>query len=126
MDNRVGHVRDEPVIKAPGERGTRQMLHHPIIPDIGQPAALQSSRDHQLLVVEGDRPANLDVDLLATFSNCQLYIAPLQKRYLMRMTKALKVGLVWSNTYRSYSYMMPVGGTKRSGVGRDALESRTR
>lgn len=37
----------------------------------------------------------------------------------MRMTKALKVGTVWVNLYRSYSYMVPFGGTKRSGLGRE-------
>jgi aldehyde dehydrogenase (NAD+) len=36
-----------------------------------------------------------------------------------RMTKALKVGTVWVNTYRTYSYMVPLGGTKRSGFGRE-------
>lgn len=37
----------------------------------------------------------------------------------MRMTKALDVGTVWVNTYRSYSFMMPFGGTKMSGLGRE-------
>jgi acyl-CoA reductase-like NAD-dependent aldehyde dehydrogenase len=37
----------------------------------------------------------------------------------LRMTKALKVGTVWVNTYRTYSYMVPFGGTKRSGLGRE-------
>ncbi len=37
----------------------------------------------------------------------------------MRMTKALKVGTVWVNTYRAYSYMMPFGGMKKSGLGRE-------
>jgi aldehyde dehydrogenase (NAD+) len=37
----------------------------------------------------------------------------------LRMTKALKVGTVWINTYRTYSYMVPFGGTKRSGLGRE-------
>ncbi|MER6979028.1 aldehyde dehydrogenase [Streptomyces carpinensis] len=37
----------------------------------------------------------------------------------MRMSKALKVGTVWVNTYRAYSYMVPFGGTKRSGLGRE-------
>ncbi|MCS6922121.1 MAG: aldehyde dehydrogenase [Elioraea sp.] len=37
----------------------------------------------------------------------------------LRMTKALKVGTVWVNTYRTYSYMVPFGGTKRSGMGRE-------
>jgi (Z)-2-((N-methylformamido)methylene)-5-hydroxybutyrolactone dehydrogenase len=38
----------------------------------------------------------------------------------MRMTKALKVGTVWVNTYRAYSYMMPFGGMKKSGLGRES------
>lgn len=37
-----------------------------------------------------------------------------------RMTKALKVGTVWVNTYRAYSYMVPFGGVKRSGIGRES------
>lgn len=38
---------------------------------------------------------------------------------MMRMTRALEVGTVWGNTYRTYSYAMPFGGTKRSGIGRE-------
>jgi (Z)-2-((N-methylformamido)methylene)-5-hydroxybutyrolactone dehydrogenase len=38
----------------------------------------------------------------------------------MRMTKALKVGTVWVNTYRAYSYMVPFGGMKKSGLGRES------
>ncbi|WP_061934650.1 aldehyde dehydrogenase [Aureimonas sp. AU22] len=38
---------------------------------------------------------------------------------LIRMSKALEVGTVWGNTYRTYSFMMPFGGMKRSGVGRE-------
>lgn len=38
----------------------------------------------------------------------------------MRLTKALKVGTVWINTYRAYSYTVPFGGTKRSGLGRES------
>lgn len=37
----------------------------------------------------------------------------------LRLSKALHVGTVWVNTYRSYSYMVPFGGTKRSGLGRE-------
>lgn len=37
----------------------------------------------------------------------------------LRMSKALQVGTVWINTYRTYSYMVPFGGTKRSGLGRE-------
>lgn len=38
----------------------------------------------------------------------------------MRFTKALKAGTVWVNTYRAFSYMMPFGGMKRSGLGRES------
>ena len=38
---------------------------------------------------------------------------------MVRMCKALRVGTVWGNTYRTYSYTMPFGGTKRSGIGRE-------
>ena len=37
----------------------------------------------------------------------------------LRMSKSLEVGTVWINTYRTYSYMMPFGGMKRSGIGRE-------
>ncbi len=37
----------------------------------------------------------------------------------LRMSKELKVGTVWINTYRTYSYMVPIGGMKRSGIGRE-------
>lgn len=37
----------------------------------------------------------------------------------VRMSKALKAGTVWVNTYRAISYMMPFGGMKHSGVGRE-------
>lgn len=37
----------------------------------------------------------------------------------MRMSKVLNVGTVWVNTYRAYSHMVPFGGMKRSGVGRE-------
>ncbi|HDS0927415.1 TPA: aldehyde dehydrogenase [Pseudomonas putida] len=38
---------------------------------------------------------------------------------VFRMAKALEVGTVWGNTYRTYSYMMPFGGMKKSGIGRE-------
>ena len=38
---------------------------------------------------------------------------------LIRMSKALEVGTVWGNTYRTYSITMPLGGRKGSGVGRE-------
>ena len=37
----------------------------------------------------------------------------------LRMSKALKAGTVWVNTYRAYSFTMPFGGMKRSGFGRE-------
>ena len=42
----------------------------------------------------------------------------------MRMSQGLKAGTVWVNTYRAVSYMMPFGGMKSSGIGRESgLES---
>jgi len=42
----------------------------------------------------------------------------------VRMSAALKAGTVWVNTYRAVSYMMPFGGMKHSGIGRESgLES---
>ena len=38
----------------------------------------------------------------------------------MRMSKALQAGTVWVNTYRAVSYMMPFGGMKHSGIGRES------
>jgi len=38
----------------------------------------------------------------------------------IRMSRALKVGTVWVNTYRAISYMMPFGGMKQSGIGRES------
>ncbi len=35
------------------------------------------------------------------------------------MSEKLRAGTVWVNTYRAMSYMMPFGGYKRSGVGRE-------
>jgi (Z)-2-((N-methylformamido)methylene)-5-hydroxybutyrolactone dehydrogenase len=37
----------------------------------------------------------------------------------VRMSKALRAGTVWINTYRAISYMMPFGGMKHSGLGRE-------
>jgi aldehyde dehydrogenase (NAD+) len=37
----------------------------------------------------------------------------------IRVSRALKVGTVWCNTYRTYSVTLPFGGMKRSGVGRE-------
>jgi (Z)-2-((N-methylformamido)methylene)-5-hydroxybutyrolactone dehydrogenase len=37
----------------------------------------------------------------------------------MRIPKHLKVGTVWVNTYRTYSAMVPFGGMKASGIGRE-------
>ncbi|MFT3803704.1 MAG: aldehyde dehydrogenase [Burkholderiaceae bacterium] len=39
---------------------------------------------------------------------------------MMRLSKALKAGTVWINTYRAISYMMPFGGVKQSGIGRES------
>jgi (Z)-2-((N-methylformamido)methylene)-5-hydroxybutyrolactone dehydrogenase len=38
----------------------------------------------------------------------------------MRMSSALKAGTVWVNTYRMIGYMMPFGGMKHSGIGRES------
>lgn len=38
----------------------------------------------------------------------------------VRMSTALKAGTVWVNTYRAISYMMPFGGMKHSGIGRES------
>ncbi|TAL93205.1 MAG: aldehyde dehydrogenase [Paraburkholderia sp.] len=38
----------------------------------------------------------------------------------IRMSKALKAGMVWVNTYRAYSFAVPIGGMKRSGMGRES------
>ena len=38
----------------------------------------------------------------------------------LRMTKALRAGMVWVNTYRAYSYTVPIGGMKHSGLGRES------
>jgi len=38
----------------------------------------------------------------------------------VRMSKALKAGMVWVNTYRAYSYLVPIGGMKQSGLGRES------
>jgi aldehyde dehydrogenase (NAD+) len=37
----------------------------------------------------------------------------------LTMSEKLRAGTVWVNTYRAMSYMMPFGGYKRSGVGRE-------
>jgi (Z)-2-((N-methylformamido)methylene)-5-hydroxybutyrolactone dehydrogenase len=38
----------------------------------------------------------------------------------IRMSTALKAGTVWVNTYRMIGYMMPFGGMKNSGIGRES------
>jgi (Z)-2-((N-methylformamido)methylene)-5-hydroxybutyrolactone dehydrogenase len=38
----------------------------------------------------------------------------------IRMSSALKAGTVWINTYRMIGYMMPFGGMKHSGIGRES------
>jgi len=37
-----------------------------------------------------------------------------------RMAKRLKTGMVWVNTYRAVSYLVPWGGIRRSGLGRES------
>ncbi|WP_226553781.1 aldehyde dehydrogenase [Celeribacter naphthalenivorans] len=36
-----------------------------------------------------------------------------------RMARALEAGTVWVNTYRAYSHLLPIGGMKQSGLGRE-------
>ncbi len=38
----------------------------------------------------------------------------------VRMSKALRAGMVWVNTYRAYSFAVPIGGMKHSGLGRES------
>lgn len=38
----------------------------------------------------------------------------------LTMAKRLEAGTVWVNTYRAVSYMVPFGGYKRSGIGRES------
>ncbi|KRB49104.1 carnitine dehydratase [Rhizobium sp. Root708] len=38
----------------------------------------------------------------------------------VRLSKALHAGTVWVNTYRAYSAMVPFGGVKHSGIGRES------
>ncbi|NUX99447.1 aldehyde dehydrogenase [Paraburkholderia youngii] len=38
----------------------------------------------------------------------------------IRMSKALRAGMVWVNTYRAYSFTTPIGGMKQSGLGRES------
>lgn len=38
----------------------------------------------------------------------------------VRMSSALRAGTVWVNTYRAVSFMMPFGGMKQSGIGRES------
>jgi len=38
----------------------------------------------------------------------------------VRMSRALRAGTVWVNTYRAVSFMMPFGGMKQSGIGRES------
>ncbi|MBW4025059.1 MAG: aldehyde dehydrogenase [Proteobacteria bacterium] len=38
---------------------------------------------------------------------------------VLRMSAALKAGMVWVNMYRAVSYMSPFGGVKRSGLGHE-------
>jgi (Z)-2-((N-methylformamido)methylene)-5-hydroxybutyrolactone dehydrogenase len=36
------------------------------------------------------------------------------------MSRAIRAGTVWINTYRVVSYMAPFGGYKQSGIGRES------
>lgn len=38
----------------------------------------------------------------------------------IRLSKSIKAGMVWVNTYRAYSFLVPVGGMKQSGLGRES------
>lgn len=38
----------------------------------------------------------------------------------IRLSRSLKAGMVWVNTFRAYSFAVPVGGMKRSGLGRES------
>jgi len=38
----------------------------------------------------------------------------------IRVSRAIRAGTVWVNTYRAISYMMPFGGMKQSGIGRES------
>ncbi|MGH7078518.1 MAG: aldehyde dehydrogenase family protein, partial [Acetobacteraceae bacterium] len=38
----------------------------------------------------------------------------------LTMANRLEAGTVWINTYRAVSYMVPFGGYKRSGIGRES------
>ena len=38
----------------------------------------------------------------------------------IRMSKAIRAGMVWVNTFRAYSYLVPIGGMKQSGLGRES------
>jgi (Z)-2-((N-methylformamido)methylene)-5-hydroxybutyrolactone dehydrogenase len=38
----------------------------------------------------------------------------------IRMSKRLKAGMIWVNTYRAYSFTVPIGGMKQSGLGRES------
>ena len=41
-------------------------------------------------------------------------------RRALLMPERLEAGTVWVNTYRAVSYMMPFGGMKHSGLGRES------
>jgi (Z)-2-((N-methylformamido)methylene)-5-hydroxybutyrolactone dehydrogenase len=38
----------------------------------------------------------------------------------VRMSRALRAGMIWVNTYRAYSFIVPIGGMKQSGLGRES------
>jgi hypothetical protein len=39
---------------------------------------------------------------------------------VLLISKRLRAGMVWVNTYRAVSFMSPFGGYKRSGIGRES------
>ena len=38
---------------------------------------------------------------------------------VLRVSRAIRSGMVWVNTYRAVSFLMPFGGYKASGLGRE-------
>lgn len=38
----------------------------------------------------------------------------------VRMSKKIRAGMIWVNTYRAVSFMVPFGGMKNSGLGRES------
>ena len=72
-------------------------------------------------VIEGGRGQVTGI-LSETDQNSQPSYVFVQPRHVLRtpFPTALKAGMVWVNTYRAVSYMMPFGGIKNSGIGRES------